>query len=310
MCNKCFLLYILTCFLILGNHNHLQAQGCSDAGVCTLNNLNHTSVQVDSSITPKQYKHTFRLGIQQGLADYQIVIFGSYAEYSFQIAKGLSMSARINLLSQNGSTTNTIGLSDIYLTGSLRLFPNITLTGGYKLPLNRADATSNNLPLPMDYQTSLGTTDIILGALIQIKKLAVTVAMQQPITKNFNAFYSYDYPTNHEFSGFQSTNDFKRKGDIILRATYGLKKGNWSLLPGVLGIYHYDEDEFTESSGFHQKIAGSKGLTLNATFLVSYSLNDRAAIETSIGAPFVTRAVRPEGLTRKYVLSIEYKYLF
>ena len=57
----------------------------------------------------------------------------------------------------------------------------------------------------MDFQSSLGTFDLILGIGFNISRFQVITALQQPLTQNDNAFIADDYPLESEFRNYQST---------------------------------------------------------------------------------------------------------
>ncbi len=163
----------------------------------------------------------------------------------------------------------------------------------------------------MDYQPSLGTLDLILGAGYTYRKLKLVVAWQQPLTQNNNSFLAELYPENTPFRQFQSTNNYRRSGDVLLRASYSFAlTKKLTVLPSILPIYHLQNDKFTDQTGTEKSIAGSKGLTLNGNIYLEYALSPASGFSLIFGAPFITREVRPDGLTRSYVLSGEYKINF
>lgn len=66
---------------------------------------------------------------------------------------------------------------------------------GLKVPFDEADIVKNGIHLPMPYQTSLGTTDLVLGFSYIRKSFGATLALQQPLKKmNGNRFLPVDYP--------------------------------------------------------------------------------------------------------------------
>ena len=84
----------------------------------------------------------------------------------------------------------------------------------------------------------------------------------------------------------------------------------FTVSPSALSIYHLSADKFTDTNGIQQSINGSEGLTFNGTLYVDYIFNKRNSIDLNIGKPFITRKVRPDGLTREYVITFEYKFRF
>lgn len=80
--------------------------------------------------------------------------------------------------------------------------------------------------------------------------------------------------------------------------------------PAVLAIYHLNNDSYFNDANKEVVIDGSKGLTLNGNLFLNYHITDRKLLEVSFGFPFVTRTARPDGLTREFVIGLEYSYSF
>ncbi len=57
-------------------------------------------------------------------------------------------------------------------------------------------------------------------------------------------------------------------------------------------------------------IDGSQGLTLNGNAFFDYEINKKNALQLNVGAPFVVRDARPDGLTRGLVINFEYRIKF
>lgn len=165
----------------------------------------------------------------------------------------------------------------------------------------------------MQYQSSLGTVDLITGVAANTERWKVAAGWQQPLSGiNRNNFLP-EYWDIEEANAYPPTNDFNRKGDVLLRTSYRLlKKKNWSLESGLLGIYHLGEDTYIDANISNKPIAinGSAGLTLNATASLEYMLNQRCSVGLVGGVPLVVRDVRPDGLTRSFVLSPQIRYNF
>lgn len=167
------------------------------------------------------------------------------------------------------------------------------------------------MALPMDYQSSLGTLDLILGVKYSISRLQIVAAYQQPLTQNNNSFFASNYPLSSPLSGFQTTNKFIRKGDVLVRLSYPFAIGKkLSITPSVLPIYHLDDDAYTDEMGVQQNITGSRGLTLNWNAYFDYQLDDKSVLQMSVSSPLIIRDERPDGLTRNFIVSLEYKISF
>jgi len=286
----------------------VHGQGCSDAGFCTLNGF-RPDVKDSTNIT---YKNSITTGLSIGEADYAIKVVSGYIEYHRQISEKIGLDTNLIGLNHTDSHLSVTGLSNLYVNTSYLFLKNTTALGGIKIPLQNGNALSDeDLSLPMDYQASLGTLDLILGLKYEIKKLAITTGLQQPLIQNNNHYLSEQYPSTSPYKGFQSTNNYNRSGDVLLRLTYPIKiTKHFIVSPSALSIYHLRDDKFTDITGIEQSIKGSEGLTFNGTIYFDYTLNKRNTIELNMGKPFITRKARPDGLTLEYIVTLEYKFKF
>lgn len=296
---------LLTLLIFTAISRNINAQGCSDPGFCTLSSIKPQ----DGGFTDA--KNRLRIGASIGQADYDISVFANYLEFNRALTNKIGLDAKITSLSQSGNGISTFGLSDIYLNANFKLSNNFRFTLGTKLPLADGNTKKDGISLPMDYQSSLGTVDIIIGIGVSVEKLQIMAAFQQPVSKNENQFMSEDYPQGTLFNSIHTTNKFERSGDVLLRVSYPFalsKKLTFS--PGLLPIYHLMEDRFSWGDGSGGAILGSKGLTLNGNLFLDYSINEKNGIQFSLGVPFIVRDVRPDGLTRSFVAGLEYNYSF
>lgn len=286
----------------------MYGQGCSDAGFCTLNALKNNG----SNDHKEDHKNQMEAGISHGSGDNEIEVTSFHLEYIRQISSTWSLNAKVLFLSANGELSSEHDLSDVFITGIFAPAPTYKFTFGIKAPFNNGNKMANGLPLPMGYQTSLGTFDVIAGFQYALKAVGISAAIQQPLTQNENGFLPSLYPTGSEAYNYPSTRNFTRKGDALIRINYDLRfsKEKFKITPGLLFIYHLGKDTYNNESGTEVTINGSEGLTLNATLLMEYSLNKTNTLELNFGSPFITRDARPDGLTRKYVAGIEYKITF
>ena len=292
-------LFVLSSMIITG-------QGCSDAGFCTVESFaphSHEDLEKDNN--------RFKAGISVGAADYDINVFGTYLEYSRFFSDKFSLDAKLTTLSQSGNDISTFGLSDIFVNGNYKLGLRGIFTLGAKIPLSDASKMQDGLPLPMDYQSSLGTFDLVAGFGYTFGRLQLVAAIQQPLTQNNNEFLAEEYPIDSRLRDFQSTNQFQRSGDVLLRASYPFGIGQkLKVIPSLLPIYHLANDKFTDIDGIEQEIEGSEGLTLNWNIYLDYPIKDNQSFQLILGAPFIVRDARPDGLTRSFIASIDYRINF
>lgn len=282
------------------------AQGCSDAGFCTVDALKNPSADSTSGRS-----NLLKVGLVVGKADHDITIFSSFIEYKHAFGERWSADVKLTHLSQLLDSISQHRPADVFITGGYALNDDFSLTAGIKLPFTNGNLLRNGQSLPLDFQPSLGTIDFITGVSWEHKRFRITTALQQPLTQNKNAFLASEYDSTSVLSGFQSTNGFERKGDVLLRGIYTQPLGQrWFISPGLLAIVHMGEDSFTDASGARMSIDGSSGLTLNGTLFLNYSINQRQKLELSAGSPFVVRQSRPDGLTRSIVVGLEYRLFF
>lgn len=282
------------------------AQGCSDAGICTVHSFKPNGLDSISD-NPNQFK----AGISYGAADYSISVFGTYLEYDRRINEKFGLDAKLTSLSQSGNDISAFGLSDLYINSNYRINKKASLTLGVKIPLSDANRQEDGRALPMDYQSSLGTFDLVFGFGYAIGRLQLVAAIQQPLTQNNNEFFAEDYPLFSPLREFQSTNQFKRSGDALLRASYPFDLGQkFRFTPSLLPIYHLSNDKYTNKEDIEVEIEGSQGLTLNWNLYLDYELNNDQALQLNVGSPFIVRDTRPDGLTRSFVASLEYRIKF
>ncbi len=281
-------------------------QGCSDAGFCTLGSFKPGGLDSNS-----RFRNQLKIGVSYGSGDHSISIFGTHFDYQRVLNKKLVLNAKLSSLSQSANAISTFGFSDLFLNLDYPINEIGKLTVGFKLPLNDGSKLRDNLPLPMDYQSSLGTLDFLLGISRELNKFHLALAFQLPLSQNQNEFIAEDYPTGSSLKQFQTTNQFIRRGDMMLRAAYPLRINyKFKITPGLLPIIHLGKDKYTDRQGIERAIDGSQGLTLNGTVHIDYEMNDKHSIQLNTGAPFVVRKERPDGLTRSFIATVEYRRKF
>lgn len=274
------------------------SQGCSDAGFCTLENIKTTK---SDSISKKNY---FKVGITTGQADNDINIFGSYIEYGRKLSKSFDSNLKINYLSQSVDGFSSSAISDAFLNANYSINDNLKVTIGFKIPFTDGNLKSNGVSLPMDFQPSLGTFDIILGVSKMVNNFSFMLAFQQPLTQNKNQYLAID-------DKYFSSNKFKRSGDVLFRVIYNYEfSDKFSISPSILPIYHLQDDKYTNALNEEVAINGSSGLTVNGNLFLKYNINKTNALELSFGTPFVVRDARPDGLTRSFIANLEYRINF
>jgi hypothetical protein len=281
------------------------AQGCSDAGICSIGNSFQS--------TKKEYKNNIEFSTIFGAGEADVTYFSPYISYGRKVNERFSWSSKVTFSSANGSFGTRAAFGDAFLIGNYAFAAKNntqwSVLVGSKIPFTSSNLKINGFSLPLDYQSSLGTFDLFLGTNLNYKKWDFNAAIQIPVFNNNKNSYFAEYS---ETDDFPTTNLFERKSDALFRTTYTIKTPNnkFTFKPNVLFIYHLGEDSFENIFGKRESYVGSEGLTVNGNLISSYNFNKQNSIEISLAAPFVVRDIRPDGLTRSFVLAIQYKILF
>lgn len=280
------------------------AQGCSDAGVCTIGNFKPNRDSMGAS------NNQVNVGVFFGAADHEIFVYGNYVEYRKQFISAFRLDLKLTTLAQSGNGISVFGFSDMFVIGNYIASKKLKLALGGKVPLSDGNKLYNSTPLPMDYQASLGTFDLIFGIGSSIGTLQLAAAIQQPLTQNNNQFLANDSnPVNEKLATFQSTNRFRRSGDVLMRISYPFfLNDRVKVTPSISPIYHWANDHYSDESNVEREISGSRGLTVNGNLYLGYEISRKSKVEVSMGFPFVVRDSRPDGTTRSFLANIEYGF--
>lgn len=295
----------LIIFVVILSSTWSFSQGCSDAGICSVGHAFDPSEKV--------LKNSVEVAAIFGAGEADVTYFSPFITYTRRINDKLSLSTKVTFSSASGSFGTRANFGDGYLVGNY-LFKEKgnkqwSVLLGWKFPFTSSNLKINDYSLPLDYQASLGTFDLFLGTNFKYKRLDFNAAVQIPVFNNNKNSYFKEYSGTNDFP---STNLFERKSDALFRTTYTIKTTNqkFTFKPNVLFIYHLGEDSYENIFGKRETIEGSDGLTINGNLIITYHLNKRNSIELSLASPFVVRDVRPDGLTRSFVLGLQYKILF
>ncbi|NOY51308.1 MAG: hypothetical protein GXO88_12220 [Chlorobi bacterium] len=278
------------------------SQGCSDAGACSVESLNF-----DDGETKGHSR--LKLNVEQTLGSGEKLIFISQttAGIQYRILKATLLEMRIPFIYTNGNLGHTSGVGDLILSVNHRLASfgesNWSIIAGGRIKSNNADKSFNNSPLPMAYQTSLGTYDIILGSFYSIPKWDFYAAYQHPFGRNQNS-YLVNNATLPDNLRYYESNKLKRGDDLYFRTRRFLELRNHnSFIINALLIYRLQEDEIYKND-LNIQLPGSKGLTFNIGLSYSKKLKNQRKLEYSLAFPIIDKNYRADGLTRNIVLGI------
>ncbi len=295
------------------------AQGCSDAGFCTMG-----AMKPDQPYNKKiQLKlRSMELSFYRGVTTTTPIIYVATADFNFSLNAKSSFQVKVPYtFVRSGNLGKTEGVSDLSLCYTRSLLRSdrfdVNFSVGGKIPTNRSDKTSDKFPgepLPMYYQTSLGTYDFITGLSLINRKWLFATGIQIPfkhINQNTFDWTDFpDYPNPDYIKTYSQSNLLKRGIDVMLRVERNFRFSRFNFSTGLLPIYRITNDRITNQQGVEIKPDGARGLALSGIITGGYNFNVRSGIKLLVGRKFMQRDKNPDGLTRHSVSSITYNYRF
>jgi len=270
--------------------------------------------RADTGVTNSPASHTIRFLSAIGTSDENVLIVTPALQYEYVKSAQWTYQARLTANYANGNLGTASGLGDIlasaiYTTKTTTAWQS-RVSFGVKIPLALSTLKANGRPLPMQYQSSLGTTDLIAGYTLGNNQLSFSVGFQQPIIQaNQNTFLTTQ-DSRPEAKKYWSSQNLIRKPDALLRAAYIAPLApKWLASASVLAIYHIGNDTYINENAERVALAGSQGLTLNGTAQLFYRASQKVQFSILAGRPFIVREIRPDGLTRNFILIPEISIL-
>jgi hypothetical protein len=262
------------------------------------------------------------------------IIYVATADLNFSIKGRNTFQVKIPFQAITGRLANTQGMGDISLCFTRNVYRSdkfsLNLSLGGKIPTNHSDKTvkaptgeDERWPLPMYYQTSLGTYDVISGISLINRKWLLATGIQIPLNKNRNQFVWSSWAEAESnlkayADEYNQAKDLKRGIDVMLRVERNFRFAKFNFSAGLLPIYRITRDEFTRS-GTEKNSAETRikpkeasGLALSAIGTIGYSFDVRSGIKLLVGHKVddIQRKSNPDGLTRELVSSLTYIYRF
>mgnify|MGYP005812513583 CR=1 FL=1 len=293
----------------------LHAQGCSDAGFCTMGAMKPDQ-PYNKRIAIRL--RSMEIGFYRGTTPLTPVIYVATADLNFGINDRTWFQVKLPYQAVTGQLGSTSGLGDISLCMTRNIVRqrsyDVNVSLGTKLPTNAADKTEDGLPLPMYYQTSLGSYDIVAGVSVISKKWLLAAGVQHPFNRNRNQFLwsawagsSEDQDYVHRYT---NSRELYRGTDIMLRVERNFRFSQWNFAVGVLPIYRVNADEITDRFEKRVKHPNTTGLALSAIVSTGYNFNVRSGLRLLVARKLVQRDTNADGLTRELVTTLSYCYRF
>jgi len=283
---------------ILANFSAFS-QGCSDAGACSVGALDLKSD--DSPQLTLEYSQSI------GLADKESLVFGSELGISQTLLPKTQIEVRIPYLITVGNLGSTSGVGDLLLTLTKGIYTteksSFSLVVGGRLNTNDANKKLDGDPLPMVYQSSLGTNDLILGLAWQSEKWSISAGWQHSFGNNLNEYLHPDSVELPKRKQYYESAYLDRGDDLMIRIQRTVKLNEENTIRfGFLPIYRMQEDQI-KRNGVYEKLPGSSGITYNVFFNWDRKLSKSSVFNLSLGVPVHAREYRADGLTRTVIVS-------
>lgn len=309
-------------FLIfLCTHSILAyTQGCSDAGFCTMGAMKPD--QPFNKKTPIKLR-SLEVSFYRGSTTLSPVIYVATIDMSFSVIDNKTfVQLKLPYQAVSGNFGKTSGLSDISLCITRNLYSSekfdIGLSVGGKIPTNDSNLKDDEfgLSLPMYYQTSLGTYDLIAGISLVNRKWLFATGIQHPFNANSNEFKWGEWIPVYEGGPdyvlkYDPCYELKRGTDVMLRVERNFRYSRFNFSVGLLPIWRITKDEIYNSNlNERVKLDGTLGMALSGIVTAGYSFNVKSSVRLLIGKKFRQRDVNPDGLTRHMVSSVSYAYRF
>lgn len=294
-------------------------QGCSDAGFCTMGAMKPD--QPYNKKTPIKLR-SMEVSFYRGSTTLTPIIYVATIDASFSVGKKNSFQIKLPYQAVDGRLANTSGMGDISLCFTRNIYSSeqfdINLSLGSKIRTNQSDKTSDEgFPLPMYYQTSLGTYDFITGISLITKKWLFATGIQHPFNQNNNQFLWGRWAGSDEdpayIEKYAKANQLKRGTDVMLRVERNFRFSRLNFSVGLLPIYRINYDQIVDPTidpENHTKAKDARGLALSAIGTAGYNFNVKNGIKLLVGHKLVQRDNNPDGLSRELVTSISYFYRF
>lgn len=326
---RLFCLIVLFAFSISA-----RSQGCSDAGFCTMGAMKpdqHYSKKLNLKL------RSMELSFYRGTTTLTPIVKSVTADLNFSLNKKNTFQVKLPYQWVDGRLGSTQDFGDISICFTRNLVSkeglDLNFSLGGKIPTNNSDKTihdqtlNKDLPLPMYYQTSLGTYDVISGLSLINRKWLFATGIQIPMNENKNQFLWGKWAGSSEeqayVNRYSKSKELKRGIDVMLRVERNFRFSRLNFSMGLLPIYRIGvirvpftnysweiRDEITDPTGKRVKPNGTSGLALSGIVTAGYSFSVRTGIKVLVGHKITQRYENPDGLTRHLVTSFTYFYRF
>jgi len=294
--------YIISTLIILIIIKTGNAQGCSDAGICSID------FSGESSKTVLSIQQSFGLHDTDGTSIFKTSLSGKINAF------GMFAFVELPFYYTQGKLGSLSGVGDIMLSFGIP-YHDFIFNLGFKIPTNDANKLDGKNPLPMAYQTSQATTDLLLVINYKYKSYKFSSGYQHILSNNNNN----EYFNLNEGNTYSSIN-IRRGNDIFLSAKREFAFEKIGYLLGFNTIYRLQKSivvspNILNSHPFIEepekyKVSDSQGLTLNLIGSINYQIDNKNIIVLDLGLPLNFRKDIRDGLKRVFEANLKFNYSF
>lgn len=305
----------LLVIIILLSGCALYGQGCSDAGFCTMG-----AMKPDQSFSRRiNFKlRSVEFSYYRGTSTLTPVIYSVTADLNFGINDKLGFQVKVPYQWVRGRLGDTESVGDISFSITQNFYRSeqmdLNFTLGGKIPTNNSThANANGLDLPMYYQTSLGSYDVIAGVSMLTRKWLVAFGYQQALTANENEFRYGEwirFPNKEYVRSYDSGVGLRRGVDLMLRTERSWRFINYSFSLAALPIYRITPDKGLIDANEDRGEVKTTGLALSVLAGFTYHLSTTSGFKVLYGYKLLDRKTNPDGLTRDDVFTMAYLLRF
>jgi hypothetical protein len=267
---------------------------------------------------------SMELSFYRGTTTLTPIVYVATADMNFSLNRKTTFQLKVPFQHVEGRLAKTSSLSDLSLCFTRNIYSSdqfdLNLSVGGKIPTNNSDFSDpEGNPLPMYYQTSLGTWDLISGLSLINKHWLLATGIQVPLNQNKNNFDWHRWISNDPneiayVKEYANATHLKRGIDVMLRVERNFRFSRLNFSIGLLPIYRITPDVITDINGnqtsYNAKRDKAVGLAASWITTAGYNFNVRSGVKLLIGHKIVQRAFSPDGLTRELVASVTYIYRF
>ena len=296
-----------------------MAQGCSDAGFCTMGALK-PSQKFNKAMNLRL--RSVEIGQYLGITKFDDDIFVTNLDFNIGVGKKNTFQLKVPYMYISAPLASTQGLSDITLSFSRNLYfsekNQINVTVGTKIPIGGVNKTNDaGIVLPMYYQTSLGTYDLVIGASWLTRGWLVGVGVQHAFNE-IDSKFKWGLWANSEDKAnanrYPVSQALKRGTDGMVRLERSFRFARFGFQVGGLAIYRFNKDEILDPKTNVRILADeTDGFAFTITGGANYNFNAQSTLKAGFGKKSFDGVSRPkntDGLTREYVFTLGYEFRF